>query len=280
MNIASTGTMNGGRSLLAFLRVIYEKQELIFHMIYREVVGRYKGSIFGLAWSFLNPFLMLLIYTFVFSEVFNSRWGSSPSNSKTEFAILVFVGLIIQGLFAEVINRAPQLIVGNINYVKKVVFPLEILPLISIGAATFHATISYLILMGAILFIDGALPWTAIFLPLLMFPLIFFLLGFSWFFSSLGVYVRDVGQMMGALTTIVMFLSPVFYPVKALPYRFQSWMNLNPLTFVIEEVRAVLIFGEIPNFYGLGIYSLCSIVIMFTGYAWFQFTKKGFADVL
>lgn len=267
-------------SLLALSNSLAKNRQLIFQMTKREVVGRYRGSVFGLAWSFLHPILMLAIYTFVFSVVFKARWGISSVDSKTQFAILVFVGMIVQGLFSEVVNRAPSLILSNANYVKKVVFPLEILPVISMGAALFHMLISIFVLLAAFIFINGYLNWTAIFIPLIIAPYVILVLGFSWALASLGVFVRDVGQTIGVFTTILMFMSPVFYPVSALPPRFQSWILINPLTFIIEQIRSVLVEGQLPDWSGLGIYSLIALMVMWIGYIWFQRTRKGFADVL
>lgn len=246
----------------------------------REVIGRYKGSALGLLWSFFTPVLMLVVYTFVFSVVFKARWGTGEEESRSTFAVVLFAGLIVHGLFAEVLNRAPGLILGNVNYVKKVVFPLEILPVISMGAALFHTLVSLLVLLAAFVFLNGHVQWTVVFLPLVFLPLIVFALGVAWFLASLGVYLRDVGQVIGLLTTILMFLSPIFYPVTALPERFQSWILANPLTFIIEQARAVLVWGKMPAFGGLGLYAAIASVVAWAGFAWFQKTRKGFADVL
>ena len=267
-------------SLVALFSSLVKNRQLIFQMIRREVLGRYKGSIFGLAWSFFNPILMLIIYTFVFSVVFKTRWGSSNTESKTEFALILFTGMIVFNLFAETINRSPSLIIERVNYVKKVVFPLEILPLINLGSNFFHALISLLVLMLAVLIINGQLYWSIFFLPLILLPLIFFILGVSWFLASLGVYVRDVGQFIGVLMTMLMFLSPVFYPISALPTQFQTWMLLNPLSFIIEQARLVVILGGTPDFFGLTIYIIAALLVMVLGFAWFQKTRTGFADVL
>jgi len=267
-------------SLLALIRSLFINHQLIDQMIRREVVGRYRGSIFGLAWSFFNPILMLIIYTFVFSVVFNARWGAGTSDSKTEFALILFVGMIVFGLFSEVINRSPMLIISNANYVKKVIFPLEILPVVSLGAALFHFLVSFLVLACALLMINGFMQWTIIFFPLVIAPLIILILGLSWILASLGVYLRDIGQTIGILTTVLMFLSPVFYSVTALPERFQVWMLLNPLTFIIEQSREVIIFGQEPNWTGLFLYFITSMLVASLGYFWFQKTRKGFADVL
>ena len=249
-------------------------------MIKREVVGRYKGSIFGLTWSFLNPIFMLTIYTFVFSVVFKAKWVGSVTGSKAEFSLILFTGMIVFGLFSEVINRAPSLIISNVNYVKKVVFPLDMLPVISMGSALFHTLVSISILVFAFVLVNGYLPWTALYLPLVFAPLIILSLGLSWFLASIGVFMRDVSQTVGLLTTVLMFVSPIFYPLSALPQEFRGWIALSPVSFIIEQARAVLIFGLQPDWLGLIIYTLIALIIMWFGYAWFQKTRKGFADVL
>jgi lipopolysaccharide transport system permease protein len=267
-------------SLLGLVRSLQKNWQLIIQMIKREVVGRYKRSFFGLAWSFFNPILMLTIYTFVFSVVFKAKWAINSDEGEAQFALTLFVGLIVFNLFSETINRAPNLILGNVNYVKKVVFPLEVLPVISIGASLFHTAISLCVLMGGLIFFNGYINWTAILVPLIFIPLVFLILGLSWILASLGVYVRDVGQTIGILTSVLMFLSPVFYSIDALPPAFQFWMMLNPLSFIIEQARAVLIQGLIPNWDLLGIYTAGALTFMWCGYVWFQRTRKGLADVL
>jgi len=267
-------------SLTSLARSLWQHRELIVQMTKRDVVGRYKGSAMGMAWSFFNPVLMLTVYTFVFSVIFKSRWGVGGEESKTQFAVVLFVGMIVHGLFAEVLNRAPGLILSNVNYVKKVVFPLEILPVIAMGAALFHSLISLGVLLAAFALFNGYLHWTAVFTPLVLLPLVILTLGLSWMLASLGVFLRDVGQTIGIITTVLMFLAPVFYPVTALPEEFRPWLMANPITFIIEQAREVLIWGHLPNWAGLGIYTLIATAVAWAGYAWFQKTRKGFADVL
>jgi lipopolysaccharide transport system permease protein len=258
----------------------WRNRDLIVQMTKREVLGRYKGSVIGLAWSFFNPVLMLLVYTFFFSVVFKTRWGMPGQETKASFAIILFVGIIVHSLFAEVVNRAPSIVLSNVNYVKKVVFPLETLPWISIGASLFHASIGLLVLLIAQLCINQNLPWTVVFFPLILVPLVLATLGIAWFLSALGVYMRDVGQVTGVLTSILMFLSPIFYPVSALPPQYQTFIKLNPLTFIIEEGRNSLVFGVIPNWTNWCIATACSALAAWIGFWWFQKTRKGFADVL
>jgi len=258
----------------------WRNRSLIFSLAKREVVGRYKGSILGILWSFINPLFMLVIYTFVFSIVLKSHWGVSADESKTQFAIVLFVGMIVYGLFSEVINRAPGLILSNVNFVKKVIFPLDILPFVVMGAALFHSIISLVVLTIAFVAFNGYLNWTAIFIPFVLLPLIIVTLGFAWMLASLGVFLRDLGQTTIIITTVMMFLSPIFYPTTAIPVKFLPFIRTNPLTFIIEQAREVLIWGHQPDWVRLGIYMLLATAIAWAGYAWFQKTRKGFADVL
>lgn len=266
---------------MALARSLWRNRQLIVQMTKREVVGRYQGSAFGLAWSFLNPVFMLVVYTFVFSEIFRMRWGGmGGDDSKTQFAVVLFVGMIVLSLFSEVLNRAPGLILSNVNYVKKVVFPIEILPVIAMGAALFHSFISLGVLLVAFILFNGYLHWTVVFTPLVLLPLVILTMGLAWMLASLGVFLRDVGQTIGIIITVLMFLSPVFYPITAVPERFRPIIMANPLTFIIEQAREVLIWGHLPNWLGLGTYTLVAVAIAWAGYAWFQKTRKGFADVL
>jgi lipopolysaccharide transport system permease protein len=266
-------------SPLALLRSMVIHHSLIFSLIKREVIGRYRGSVLGLFWSFLNPVLMLVVYTFVFSVVFKVRW-SGGANSKTEFAMVLFAGLISFNLFSECINRAPTLILNNTNYVKKVVFPLEIFPLVAFGSAIFHLFISLLVWLLFHLIFFGMPPATIIFLPVTMLPLFLLTLGLSWFLASLSVYLRDVVQITGVITTVIMYLTPIFYSISALPAKYQEWMRINPLTSVMEQVRNVMIWGVGVDWVNLASQSCIAAVIAWLGFAWFQKTRKGFADVL
>ena len=268
-------------SPLALCKSLWCNRQLIVQMTRREVVGRYKGSAMGLAWSFFNPVFMLVVYTFVFSEIFKSRWGGvGGDDSKNQFAVVLFVGMIVLGLFSEVVNRAPSLILGNVNYVKKVIFPLEILPIIAMGAALFHSLISLCVLLAAFALFNGYLQWTAVFTPLVLLPLVIVTTGLAWILAAIGVFLRDVGQTIGIITTVLMFLSPVFYPVTAVPERFRPFIMANPLTFIIEQARDVLIWGNTPNWIGLGVYTFVASMVAWAGFALFQKTRKGFADVL
>lgn len=261
------------------LKSILRNRALINVLIKREVIGRYKGSLLGIIWPFLNAILMLIIYTFVFSVIFKARWVGG-SESKVEFALILYSGLIIFNLFSECLNRSAGLVLSNANYVKKVVFPLEILPIVSLGAALFHLLVSFGIWLIAYIIFYGVPHTTALFMPLVLIPLIFFMLGITWLFSSLAVYVRDIPQFIGVMTAVVLFLSPIFYPADALPENFQKLIAFNPLSTIIEESRQVLFWGQIPNVYRYILCLIQSAVFMVFGFAWFQKTRKGFSDVI
>lgn len=272
--------MNSSVFSLDFFYSIWRNRDLIWQMTRREVAGRYRGSILGLAWSFFYPLLMLAVFTFVFGVVFKARWGVDIEQTNLDFALILFVGMTMFNLFSECAARASTLITGNVSYVKKVVFPLEILPAVILGSALFHWFVSFLVLTLASLLIKGSIPLTALLMPLIVFPLAIACLAIVWFLSSLGVYLRDVGQVIAVFLTILQFLSPVFYPISALPSEYQKWLLANPLTFVIEQSRAVFIWGQYPDWGGLLVYWFVCCMLALLGYWWFQKTRKGFADVL
>ena len=258
---------------------LYKNRILIYSLIKRDVIGRYRGSVMGLLWSFFNPILMLTVYTFVFSVVFKARWQGG-TGSKVEFALVLFAGLLVFNLFSEVINRAPTLILSNVNYVKKVIFPLEILPVVAFGTAAFHMLISLIVwlIFSLIFFASPAL--SILQLPLVLLPIVIIILGLTWLLASMGVYLRDVTQIVGVTTTMLMFLSPIFYPITALPEEYRSFMLMNPLTFVVEQTRDVMIWGRGIRWTEWSIQMLISMAVAWLGFAWFQKTRKGFADVL
>jgi lipopolysaccharide transport system permease protein len=257
----------------------WRNRSLIMVLIKREVLGRYRGSVMGILWSFLNPMLMLVVYTFVFSVVFKARWNVG-SASKAEFALVLFAGLIVFNFFAECVTRSPGLVVSNANYVKKVVFPLEVLPWATAGAALFHGAVSLFVWVIFYCIGWGVPHLSALLLPVVVLPLVLFTIGMSWLLASLGVYLRDVAQIMGLVTTVLMFLSPIFYPSSALPARFQHLILLNPLTPAVEQARNVLVWGRAPNWLLLAGYFAIGLLVAWLGFAWFQKTRKGFADVI
>jgi lipopolysaccharide transport system permease protein len=266
-------------SPLAMSSSLLRNRHLIWSLVKRDVLGRYRGSMFGILWSFFNPLLMLLIYTFVFSVIFKARW-SAGSTSKVEFAMVLFSGLLVFNIFSECLNRAPSLVLMNVNYVKKVVFPLEILPMVSLGCALFHGAVSFLVWLLFHCAFFGLPPATAWLLPVVLLPMLCLTMGLSWLLASLGVYLRDVSQVILLVTTALLFLSPIFYPISALPEDIQRFIQLNPMTSIVEDVRGVLVQNTVPEWGGLLLRLAGSAFVAWLGFAWFQKTREGFADVL
>ncbi|EMM3426589.1 ABC transporter permease [Klebsiella aerogenes] len=258
---------------------LISNRRLIYTLTRREVVSRYRGSVLGLLWSFFTPVLMLVVYTFVFSVVFQAKWGGDNS-SRTAFALVLFSGLIIFNLFSECINKAPITILSNSNYVKKVIFPLEILPWVNLFAALFHFAISCLVWIVFYIIEVGVPHLTIFLLPVILIPFILMVMGLSWFLASLGVYLRDVNQIVGIATMVLMFLSPIFFPTSALPESVRPLLSLNPLAQFIEQARDVMYWGRIPAFVPYFIGLIVNAIIAWAGFLWFQKTRKGFADVI
>lgn len=258
---------------------LWTNRNLLAGLIRREIVGRYQGSVLGILWSLFNPVLMLAVYTFFFSVIFQVRWLGG-SGSKTEFALILFAGLLVFNFFAECIARAPGLILSNVNYVKKIVFPLELLPVVAMGSATFHLLISFLVWLVFYAAIFGVPHAGVLLFPVVLVPLVLLTLGVSWVLASLGVYLRDVSQVIGALVPVLMFLSPVFYPIKSLPEEYQAVVHISPITVAVEQARDVMYWGAPLGWKVWGTYLAISCVIAWLGFSWFQKTRKGFADVL
>jgi lipopolysaccharide transport system permease protein len=269
-------------SLRSLIQSFPQNYTLIARMTKREVAARYRGSIIGLAWSFVNPVLLLLVYTFVFTIVFKARWGDTQFAVVEHggLALVIFSGMIVHALFSECFIRSPGLITGNANFVKRVVFPLEVLSWVAVGSATFHAAVSLLVLLAGQLLFAGQIPLTALLVPVVYLPLIILTLGLSWFAAASGVYFRDLSQVSGFISTVLLFLSPVFYPLSSIPDSYRWAFYLNPLTFIIESSRGLLLFGQMPSALGLAVYYAVSLAVAWLGFAWFQKTRRGFADVI
>lgn len=257
----------------------WRHRALIGVLTRREVVGRYRGSMLGLLWSFILPIFMLGVYTFVFSAVFKARW-SAESTSKSEFALVLFAGLMVFNLFAECVSRAPALIKQNQNYVKKVVFPLEILPWISLGAALFHTLVSFAVWQIFYVVFFGAPNVTAPLFLVVLLPLLLLTIGLSWLLSALAVYLRDLEQLVGVFTTALMFMSPIFYPLSALPEGVRAVFVLNPIAAPVEFARDVLFWSKLPDVSVFSLYTLGCALTAWAGFACFQKLRGGFADVL
>ncbi|MFC0213247.1 ABC transporter permease [Paenibacillus chartarius] len=262
------------------IALFWNNRELIAQLTKREISSRYRGSYLGIVWSFIIPIVMMVIYTFVFSVIFKAKW-ENQTTGQLEFALLLFSGIIAYNIFSEIVSRAPTLILNNSNYVKKVVFPLEIISIVSVLSALFHFLINAVILLLSLMLIQHSLHVTVVFLPLVILPLILLSLGLSWFFSALGVYIRDINHIIGLALQALMFLSPIFYSISSIPNKgIQTLYYLNPISYVVEDMRKIMVWGQLPdwNFFIIGLF--ISLVICLGGLMWFKKTRKGFADVL
>lgn len=257
----------------------HKQLRLLIQLIKMDWINRYQGSYVGFLWAFLTPLFSLLVYTLVFGVFLQAKW-SSGTQSTVDFALWLFVGIVVHGLFAEVLTRSPQLIIQNSNYVTKVIFPLTIIPLSNVLSALIFALVSVFVLLLALWIRLENTPWTFIYLPLVWLPFIVLLTGVSWGLAALGVYIRDINQMVAPFSMLLLFLSPVFYPLSQVPLEWQWLFQWNPLTLIIEQTRAVLIFSQLPDWQALSLYMLVSLLVCLMGWWSFNKLKKGFADVL
>jgi len=249
-------------------------------MLKRDIQQRYRGSQLGFLWAFFYPILMLLVYTFVFGMVMKLKWNI-VGQDNISFGLVLFAGLLCHSLMAEVVMTSVSSITSNAQYVKKVVFPIEILSLVTLANAIFHMFLGMIILLAIYLITGNSLHWTLLLTPVVLFPFIVFLLGLSWLLAVLGVYVRDLGQIVGVMMTVLMFMCSIVYPFERLPLEIQPFVLwLNPLTIIVEQLRAVMLFGQLPDWHLLGIYSLGSLGMFFAGTWLFKRTREGFADVI
>lgn len=261
-------------------QIVLKNKSLLWQLVKRNIAGRYRGSMLGLVWSIVQPLMMLCVYTFVFSVVFKARWGVEPSGSRGAFAIIMFCGMALYSIFAESISSNCGIVVGNPNFVKKVIFPLEVLPLAQTVSTFVLGLVWFILLFLGVLFFFGKLSLTMLLLPVVLLPLFFFSLGVSYFVASLGVYVRDTMYLVQVMLQVLFFMTPIFYPIQAVPEQFRWPLQMNPLTILIEEARKVFLYGQCPNWKFLGIAFLVALIVLQLGFVWFYKTKKGFADVI
>jgi lipopolysaccharide transport system permease protein len=265
---------------VAALQRLFGYRSLIWQLTWRDVTGRYRASLLGFGWSFITPLVTLAAYTFVFGVVFRSRWPQSSSAGLTEFGLTLYAGLVAFSFFSECLMRAPGIVTSSPNYVKKVVFPLEILPVSVVGSALFHAGISAIVLVLAHQALQGVVAWTALWLPIVFAPLVLLALGATWFLASVGVFFRDVGHTVMLVSQVLIFMTPVFYPVQAVPPGLRPIFKFNPLTSLVENTRRVTVQGLPPDWPALGLSLLIGLLVATFGYAWFTSTKRAFADVI
>jgi lipopolysaccharide transport system permease protein len=254
------------------------RRRLVLDIAWRDISQKYRGAFLGLSWGFFQPLLSLAVFSTVFGVFLQVRWAGTQNTF--EFALFLFAGLIPFNFVSECLQRSPNLILGNPSYVKKVVFPLQVLPWVSVLVAGFQALLSMIVWLLFCLFIRGSLEPTALLVPLVFLPLVAWAMAFGWFFAALGVYVRDVAQFVSVLTPMLMFLSPVLYPADAVPKEYRAWIYVNPVTPAVEQMRAVLLAGELPDFGSLTATLLAGVVAALLSLAWFGKLRRGFADVI
>jgi lipopolysaccharide transport system permease protein len=279
---ATPGSEPVARNLnpLAVGRHLWGHRGLVWQLTRREIEGRYRGSFLGIFWSVVSPLVLLAMYTFVGGVVLRIRWPESPGGGLGDFALVLFAGLIAYNVFSECVSRAAGLVVAVPSYVKKVVFPLELLPVSVLGSALFHGLVSLAALFGFSLLRRDTLPWTVTLLPLGVLPLALLSLGLTWFLASLGVFLRDLGYAVPLLLQVVFFATPIIYPPESVPPQFRVLVRLNPLAWTVTCFRTLIFRGAPPDWTGLATWTVVAAALMLLGYAWFMKTRKGFADVL
>jgi len=263
------------------IRIMIRNRGLLRQMLIRNIAARYRGSILGFIWSFGHPLMMLAVYTFVFGIVFKARWGIEAfDENKAAFPLIMFCGMAVYNVFSESVNTSTTIVVNNQSYVKKVVFPLELLPLCNVFTSLFFGLAWFCLLFFGIVFFLDQLSWTMLLLPLTLFPLLLISAGVSFFVASLGVYLRDMQQLVVIVTQILFFMTPIFYPISLVPENLRWILTMNPLTTIVEQTRTIFLYGELPGLKGYLEILVVALIVFQLGLAWFAKTKKGFADVL
>lgn len=270
-----------GTGLVTGMRSIIANWGLIVQMTRRDISMRYKNSFFGSLWMIGQPLLQLLLYGFVFQVVLRSRWGiQTPDGRDVPFGLLLFCGILLHSLIADTLVRAPSLIISNTSYVKRVIFPLEILPLVSAAGTAIGVIFGVIILLAGTLYYSGVLPYQALLLPIPLASLFVLTVGLGWLLSAVGVFFRDLSQLTSSLATIMLFTAPICYPAEMVPLEFRWLLNINPLTIPVETVRLLIFSHDDVDWFVLGIYALVSVAVAALGYAVFHRMRTGFADVL
>jgi lipopolysaccharide transport system permease protein len=258
---------------------VWANRRLISQLTWRDIQRRYRNSALGILWSLVTPLLMLATYTFVFSSVMKARW-SSDATEVSDYAIVMFAGMLTHGFFAECATRAPLLILEHASYVKKMLFPLDSLACVVAGSALFSFGIGLFVLIVAVAVRFGEIHLTLIYFPVVLAPLLLYSVAACWFLSALGVFLRDVGHAVGVVVTLMLFLSPTFYPISAVPTDVRPWLALNPLTDLMEQLRNIVIWGKSVDYMVLLPHWILASLLAVAGHAWFERARRAFADVV
>jgi len=273
-----------------FKNIIYpinsmrKNRELLVQLVKRNLAGRYKGTTLGIAWNFLQPLILLLVYTYAFGLLFHSQWiqtsAGNLADMKFSYAVVVFCGMTVFNMFSDVVAMAPNLFVSNPNYIKKIIFPLEILPIAQVITSIISNLIWFFILfIGAVLF-SNSLSWTMLLLPVVLFPYVLMLTGISFVLASLGVFFRDLAQVCMLITQIMYLMTPIFYSAEMVPDNLKFVLVINPLAWFVNETRNIFIFKQLPDFGGIATWLAISLLIFYLGFCCLRKTERGFADVL
>jgi lipopolysaccharide transport system permease protein len=278
---------------LVLARDLWSHRDLVRQLTMREILGRYRGSYFGAVWSFLTPLLMLVVYTIVFGAIFRRSWSPFPGAADAprgasdgwaghlEFALTVFCGLLVFNVFSECVSKAPNLVVRQPNFVKKVVFPVEVLPVAVLGSSLAHAAVGlWLLVVGLALLAPASFSLAMLWFPVVLLPLAMLCLGLGWILSSLGVFVRDIEHPVGVSVTMLFFLSAIFYSPYDFPDSLRWMVWANPLALLIEDARRTLLWGLAPNWPHLAASAVLSAALMQLGFVWFMKSRRWFSDVL
>lgn len=259
---------------------LWRHRQLVGQLTRRALAARFKGSALGTLWAVILPLVMLSVYSFVFGVVFQPRWESGTHASGVGFALMLFCGLIVFNVFAETVGAAPSTILANVGYVKKVVFPLEILPVVNLAVAIVNALICVVILLLGLALFEHRFPSGLVYFPLTLLPLLMLSLGMAWFLASVGVYLRDTAPLVTVMLQMLFFMTPLFYPISQVPPHFRAIVKLNLLSAIVEGGRRNLMYDLPPDWPSFALATFGSAVVMLLGFTWFMKTKPGFADVL
>ena len=278
----SRGPMLGDRRkrMVDVARTVFRHHDLLFQLVWREIVGMYRGSIMGMLWIVISPIILLMVYGFVFSTVMQVRWPITHDAEGLGFAPILFSGLIVHGFVSEVVNTTPRVITNSPNFVQKVVFPLEILPLVRVCVALFHLGIGFLILLAFLMLTGFAIHWTVLLAPVFFLPVILLMIGVAWGLAALGLYFRDITHTTTVITTAMLFLSPILYPLSALPEKWRAVVYLNPLTVIVEAQRDLIFWGRMPDLQLVGLYIVVALIVAWAGWTVFRKSRHEFGDLL
>ena len=267
-------------TLLSFVRMLWQRRDLVAILSRREIDLKYKGTGLGVAWAVVGLSVQLFIYTFVFGFIFNARWNVEHGNGIAGYAVILFAGLVSFSVFSETISRAGTSISSASYLVKKVLFPIELLPVATLIAALFHASVGLALIVLIFVFKLQIPEWTIILVPIVILPLVLFTLGVAWIIAALGVFIKDTQFITNLFTQLLFFASPIIYPPDIIPDRFQWVILLNPMSHCIEMFRQVVLFGEVPDVFSWLVLTVFCAFVASIGFYLFSGMKREFADVI